>query len=95
VVNRLGQIDNINTVIASCHAVKTVGQFYSGGGFGNLGNGAGQPTVMVLPDNVGYREYDIKPYKDDPGRGKKRIVVGGGNYYYTGDHYETFTRFRP
>jgi hypothetical protein len=95
VVNRLGQIDNINTVIASCYAVKTVGQFYSGGGFGNLGNGAGQPTVMVLPDNVGYREYDIKPYKDDPGRGKKRIVVGGGNYYYTGDHYETFTRFRP
>ncbi|MEE3718592.1 ribonuclease domain-containing protein [Tumidithrix elongata RA019] len=84
--------DTVNTVIASCRD-KVVGQFHSGGNFGNLGNGAGQ-TGMVLPDNVGYREYDIKPYKDDPSRGTRRVVVGGANYYYTGDHYKTFTRFR-
>ncbi len=95
VTPRTGQNDNINSVIANRRTAKVVGQFYSGGNFGNGGNGVGQPIVMVLPDNVAYTEYDLKPYKDDPSRGKRRMVVGGANFYYTGDHYETFSRFRP
>ena len=92
VTSRLNQNDTVDTAIANSRN-KVVGQFHSGGGFGNLGNASGQ-TGMVLPDNVGYREYDVKPYKSDPERGSRRVVVGGSNYYFTSDHYQTFERFR-
>jgi ribonuclease T1 len=48
----------------------------------------------VLPDNSRgfYREYTV----ETPGlshRGARRIVVGGGKYFYwTEDHYESFER---
>ncbi|WP_064748553.1 ribonuclease domain-containing protein [Lysobacter antibioticus] len=44
-----------------------------------------------------YREYTV----DTPGendRGARRIVTGGDppvEYYYTDDHYRSFTRFEP
>lgn len=44
-----------------------------------------------------YREYTV----DTPGesdRGARRIVTGGdppSEYYYTDDHYRSFTRFEP
>jgi len=42
-----------------------------------------------------YREYTVEtPLSDD--RGARRIVTGGdppSEYYYTGDHYRSFTRF--
>lgn len=42
-----------------------------------------------------YREYTVEtPRSDD--RGARRIVTGGdppSEYYYTGDHYRSFTRF--
>lgn len=44
-----------------------------------------------------YREYTV----DTPGlnhRGARRIVTGGNpprEFYYTDDHYRSFTRFRP
>lgn len=42
-----------------------------------------------------YREYTVEtPHSDD--RGARRIVTGGdppSEYYYTGDHYRSFTRF--
>lgn len=48
----------------------------------------------LLPDHpVGYyKEYTVPtPGSDD--RGARRIVVGeGGEYYYTGDHYRSFSR---
>ncbi|WP_181016255.1 DUF4157 domain-containing protein [Pseudanabaena sp. BC1403] len=88
----LGVKDDVNSVRIHALTHKTVGQFYSGGHFGNHGNGT-EPG-MVLPNNVGYTEYDIKPYSSDPNRGKNRIVVGGANHYYTSDHYKTFKRFR-
>lgn len=48
----------------------------------------------VLPDEPDgyYREYTVPtPGEDD--RGARRIVTGrGGEYYYTDDHYESFSR---
>ena len=40
-----------------------------------------------------YREYTVRT----PGvrdRGARRIVAGGGEYYYTADHYRSFRRIR-
>ena len=43
------------------------------------------------PDGY-YREYTV-PTPGSPDRGARRIITGrGGQYYYTGDHYETFER---
>lgn len=43
------------------------------------------------PDGY-YREYTV-PTPGSPDRGARRIIAGrGGQYYYTGDHYETFQR---
>jgi ribonuclease T1 len=41
-----------------------------------------------------YREYTVKtPAAKD--RGARRIIAGnGGEFYYTGDHYRTFSRIR-
>lgn len=40
-----------------------------------------------------YREYTV-PTPGSADRGARRIVVGGNEYYYTGDHYRTFRRIR-
>jgi ribonuclease T1 len=40
-----------------------------------------------------YREYTVRT----PGvrdRGARRIVAGGGEYYYSADHYRSFRRIR-
>jgi ribonuclease T1 len=40
-----------------------------------------------------YREYTVDtPGSDD--RGARRIVAGGGNFYYTDNHYSSFSRIR-
>ena len=40
-----------------------------------------------------YREYTVRtPGARD--RGARRIVAGGGEYYYTADHYRSFRRIR-
>lgn len=50
----------------------------------------------LLPARPGgyYREYTVRtPGARD--RGARRIVAGrGGEYYYTHDHYRSFTRIR-
>lgn len=39
-----------------------------------------------------YREYTV-PTPGSPDRGARRIVTGrGGQFYYTGDHYDSFQR---
>jgi ribonuclease T1 len=39
-----------------------------------------------------YREYTV-PTPGSPDRGARRIVTGrGGQFYYTGDHYDSFER---
>ncbi len=40
-----------------------------------------------------YREYTV-PTPGARDRGARRIVAGGGEYYYTADHYRTFQRIR-
>jgi guanyl-specific ribonuclease Sa len=43
------------------------------------------------PDGY-YHEYTV-PSPDSPDRGARRIITGaGGEFWYTGDHYETFER---
>jgi guanyl-specific ribonuclease Sa len=43
------------------------------------------------PDGY-YHEYTV-PTPGSPDRGARRMITGAhGEYYYTGDHYETFER---
>jgi ribonuclease T1 len=43
------------------------------------------------PDGY-YHEYTV-PTPNSPDRGERRIITGaGGEFWYTGDHYETFER---
>jgi ribonuclease T1 len=46
-----------------------------------------------LPKNARgyYREYTV-PTPGVRHRGARRIVTGGPEYYYTGDHYKSFSR---
>lgn len=44
---------------------------------------------------VTYREWDVNPKRSGRSRDAERIVTGSdGSAWYTGDHYETFTRMR-
>jgi hypothetical protein len=49
------------------------------------------PQITATGSNIGYTEYDIIPYTS-PNRGQKRVILGGGQVYYTADHYGTFTK---
>ena len=40
-----------------------------------------------------YHEYTV-PTPGARNRGARRIVAGGGEYYYTDDHYRSFRRIR-
>ncbi|WP_157472243.1 ribonuclease domain-containing protein [Neolewinella persica] len=48
----------------------------------------------VLPKRAVYREYDVLPNLAGVPRGAERIVVDATrrNFYYTSDHYTTFTQ---
>lgn len=42
-----------------------------------------------------YKEWDVNPKQPNRSRDAERIVTGSdGSAWYTGDHYETFTRMR-
>lgn len=66
---------------------------------GMKGGGAYQNRDGALPTNssgvpITYREWDVNP-KTSTGRDSHRIVTGSdGSYWYTDDHYETFTRIK-
>ena len=48
-----------------------------------------------LPAKVRYQEWDVNRKQSGRGRDAERIVTGSdGSAWYTGDHYETFTRMR-
>jgi ribonuclease T1 len=47
---------------------------------------------LPVQSNGYYREYTV-PTPGARDRGARRIIAGGsGEYYYTGDHYNTFRR---
>jgi ribonuclease T1 len=49
---------------------------------------------LPLQSSGYYREYTV-PTPGARDRGARRIIAGGsGEYYYTGDHYNTFRRIR-
>ena len=88
-----GGAGSLAAIIASAQNPPVVGQYAGGRVFGNLGGIDGYGAMnMLLPAGF-YREYDLAPYVDDPSRGPRRMVVGGGRRFFTGNHYHTFTEF--
>lgn len=44
---------------------------------------------------ISYQEWDVNPKQPNRSRDAERIVTGSdGSAWYTGDHYDTFTRMR-
>ncbi|WP_330252403.1 ribonuclease [Nocardia sp. NBC_00565] len=55
--------------------------------------------TLAAKDSAGkpitYQEWDVNPKQRNRSRDAERIVTGSdGSAWYTGDHYETFTRMR-
>ena len=50
----------------------------------------------TLPRGKTYYEYDVHPIRPGASRGAERLVVDQQkrNFYYTTDHYRTFTQIR-
>jgi guanyl-specific ribonuclease Sa len=45
--------------------------------------------------SITYQEWDVNPKQRNRSRDAERIVTGSdGSAWYTGDHYESFTRMR-
>ena len=77
-------------------AATTVHLIQDGGPFPYPGNDGVvfhnfEHTLPPEPDGY-YHEYTV-PTPGSPDRGTRRIITGAhGEYWYTGDHYETFVR---
>ncbi|MFI9506501.1 ribonuclease domain-containing protein [Nocardia sp. NPDC052566] len=53
------------------------------------------PRTDAAGKRVTYQEWDVNPKRRGQSRDAERIVTGSdGSAWYTGDHYETFTRMR-
>ncbi|WP_245670790.1 ribonuclease domain-containing protein [Nocardia flavorosea] len=53
------------------------------------------PATDDSGTRVKYQEWDVNPKKPGQSRDAERIVTGSdGSAWYTGDHYDTFTRMR-
>lgn len=53
------------------------------------------PATDSTGKAVVYQEWDVNPKKSGQSRDAERIVTGSdGSAWYTGDHYDTFTRMR-
>lgn len=51
---------------------------------------------LLPPRDAGYYTKHVVPTPGVKGVGPQRLIVGkGGEEYYTGDHYKTFTRVNP
>ena len=61
-----------------------------------FGNREGRlPATDSAGKAVKYQEWDVNPKKQGQSRDAERIVTGSdGSAWYTGDHYDTFTRMR-
>ncbi|WP_431955901.1 ribonuclease domain-containing protein [Nocardia lijiangensis] len=53
------------------------------------------PRSDAAGRSITYQEWDVNPKQRNRSRDAERIVTGSdGTAWYTGDHYETFTRMR-
>ncbi|WP_040794659.1 ribonuclease domain-containing protein [Nocardia higoensis] len=53
------------------------------------------PLTDSAGNQITYQEWDVNPKQRNRSRDAERIVTGSdGSAWYTGDHYETFTRMR-
>ncbi|NNH72012.1 ribonuclease [Nocardia uniformis] len=53
------------------------------------------PAKDATGKTIAYQEWDVNPKRRGQGRDAERIVTGSdGSAWYTGDHYDTFTRMR-
>lgn len=53
------------------------------------------PATDAAGEAIEYREWDVNPKQPGRSRDAERIVTGSdGSAWYTGDHYDTFTRMR-
>jgi guanyl-specific ribonuclease Sa len=61
-----------------------------------FGNREGRlPAADSAGKRIEYQEWDVNPKKPGQSRDAERIVTGSdGSAWYTGDHYDTFTRMR-
>jgi guanyl-specific ribonuclease Sa len=50
----------------------------------------------LLPKQRNYYEFDVHPFRPERSRGAERLVVDESKrfFYYTRDHYRTFTQIR-
>ncbi|MGW5921467.1 ribonuclease domain-containing protein [Nocardia fluminea] len=65
------------------------------GGEQFMNRGTKLPPKDSAGNPVKYQEWDVNPKQRNRGRDAERIVTGSdGSAWYTGDHYETFTRMR-
>jgi ribonuclease T1 len=67
---------------------------YEGGrSFGNFEKRL--PQTDDKGRRIRYHEWDVNPLKKGVNRGPERLITGSdGTAWYTGDHYETFTKVR-
>lgn len=60
-----------------------------------MNRGGDLPAKDSSGKKINYQEWDVNPKKAGQGRDAERIITGSdGSAYYTGDHYNTFTRMR-
>ncbi|MGW0177371.1 ribonuclease domain-containing protein [Rhodococcus sp. NPDC003322] len=53
------------------------------------------PRTDTAGSSIAYREWDVNPKRRGESRDAERIVTGSDtSAWYTGDHYESFTRMR-
>nr|WP_309230883.1 ribonuclease domain-containing protein [Nocardia sp. SYP-A9097] len=60
-----------------------------------MNRGGDLPAKDSGGKKISYQEWDVNPKKAGQGRDAERIITGSdGSAFYTGDHYNTFTRMR-
>ncbi len=65
------------------------------GGEQFMNRGTKLPPKDSAGNPVKYQEWDVNPKQRNRSRDAERIVTGSdGSAWYTGDHYDTFTRMR-
>lgn len=65
------------------------------GGETYLNRSRALPTKDAAGKTITYQEWDVNPKRRGQSRDAERIVTGSdGSAWYTGDHYDTFTRMR-